>query len=270
MNEQITPEVDDVEAHGLKEIAAGIVTVGAISTGGVALAASSGPSVPPSPIVQQAADDATAAAGHATGAITTLAADATGLAGHAADNAKATAASELTATEAFVDATRNTADRVVADNVSSIDRAVSDAARTAFSTANLVVTTAQGEVKTATDTATRTANTAQETANRTATTATSTALSVVRMVQDLANHWNVDVAVFGASVAADGSLTKPGGTITLTDGTGGVLATADIHDGTATLRFTTPSGSGSLTLHYPGDGLWGPTQLPLQLPPTAL
>jgi hypothetical protein len=282
MDEQFTPEqVDDVEAHGLKEIAAGIAAVGAVSTGGAAMAAMSGPSIPPAPIVQQARDDVTTMAGHATGAANTLAGDA----GRAANN---TATNTVTAAHDVADPwvgfaqrtaadAQDTIDGTVAQSVGSIDRAVGDAGRLATSTANSAVstvnataTTAQRTATKAVDTASATVRNTTATVDRTAASAAATAMTVVRTVQDLANHWTVNVGVAGAAAKAAGSLTNPSGTVTLTDSTGGVLASADIHDGNATLSFVTPAGGGTFTLHYPGDGLFGPTQLPLHLPPHAI
>jgi hypothetical protein len=260
MNEQVTPEqVDDVEAHGFKDIAIGIAAAGAVSTGGAAFAAMSGPSIPPVPIVEQARDDAQATAADATGAASTLAADAATFATHTTANARTIADNELRDASTFLTSTRDSIDETVARTVPSIDRTIDSTARTAVRTVNDTKATATSTVASVSDTATRTATSAE-----------ASALSVVSMVEDLANHWTVNVGVFGAKVGADGSITNPGGTITLTDSTGGVLATADIHDGQANLSFTTPAGGGTLTLHYPGDGLFGPTQQTLHLPAPAL
>jgi hypothetical protein len=257
MNEQQTPvEIDDVEAHGLKEIAAGIVAAGAVTTGVAgAVHVNPLPGMRPPGAVEQIRDDATRTAGHATAAANTLAADATQTAGHASAAAHGIADPTVARVQATIASTLGAVDKIVADTMPNIDRTVESTARTATSTANSTVATARS-----------TAASAETTALRTAASAEATALSVISTVQDLANHWTVNVGVLGASAKADGSLTNPGGTITLTDSTGGVLATADIHDGRATLSFVTAAGSGTLTLHYPGDGLWAPTQLPLHLP----
>jgi hypothetical protein len=246
MNEQQTPvEIDDVEAHGLKEIAAGIVAAGAVTTGVAgAVHVNPLPGMRPPGAVEQIRDDATRTAGHATAAANTLAADATQTAGHASAAAHGIADPTVARVQATIASTLGAVDKIVADTVPNIDRTVESTARTVTSTANSAAATARS----------------------TAAAAETTALSVISTVQDLANHWTVNVGVLGASAKADGSLTNPGGTITLTDSTGGVLATADIHDGRATLSFVTAAGSGTLTLHYPGDGLWAPTQLPLHLP----
>lgn len=283
MNEQqLTPEeLEDVEAHGLKEIAAGIAAVGAISTGGAAMAAMSGPAIPPAPIVEQARDDALGAAGHATGALGQLGRDAGTLAEHATENARGIAdplvlAAQNTVTDTgrfatdTVESTRVAVDRAVDETVGNIDTFVNDTARFATTTANATLATAATTLSSTKATVDRTVAPIQRTIESTTTGAVATALTVVNTVEDLANHWTVNVGVLGASAKAEGSLTHPSGTVTVSDGMGGILATADIKDGHATLTFETPAAGGSFTLHYPGDGTWAPSSQVLHLPPSAL
>ena len=59
MDEQFAPEIEDVEAHGLKEIAVGLAAAGVVSTGaaGIALASASTPGLRPPAAVEQAEND---------------------------------------------------------------------------------------------------------------------------------------------------------------------------------------------------------------------
>lgn len=280
--QQLTPEeLEDVEAHGLKEIAVGIAAAGVMGSGGAALAAMSGPSIPPVPIVEQARDDAMAAAGHATGAVGQIQRDAGTLAEHATSNARDiadplvlaaqnTAADTVRFAEDTVTSTRATVDRTADAAIGNIDRAVDSTARYATSTASSAVATATSTVTSTKDTVDRTVAPIQRTAESTVETAAATALTVVRSVEDLANHWTVDVGVLGVSASGEGSVTHPSGTVSVSDGMGGILASADIHDGRATLTFETPAAGGTFTLHYPGDGSWAPSTQILHLPPSAL
>lgn len=272
MTEQkLTPEeLEDVEAHGLKEIAAGIATVGAMSTGGAAFAAMSGPAIPPAPIVQQARDDAMTAVGHAQEAADTLSRDVNNLATNAVTNTRGvvdpivvntmTLADEtLREANATLTSTRNTVDRTTTAAIGSIDEAVDSTARYATATVNATRGTAESTLATA-----------ERTVGETVTSAAATAISVVRSVQDLANHWNVEVGVFGAEASAEGSISTPSGTVSVADGSGSVLATADIRDGRATLSFNTPPAGGTFTVHYSGHDAWAPSTQVLHLPPSAL
>lgn len=268
--QQLTPEeLEDVEAHGLKEIAAGIATVGAISTGGAAVAAMSGPAIPPAPIVQQARDDAMTAVGHAQESVGTLSRDAATLAEHGVANARAAvdpivantmtlAGDAVRQANATITSTRDTVDRTAEAAVGNIDEAVASTASYATATANSARETAEATVASA-----------ERTAEATVAYAAATAISVVRTVEGMANHWNVDVSVFGAEAKAQGSLTHPSGTVSVSDGSGRVLATADVKDGMATLSFETPAAGGTVTLHYPGNDTWAPSTQVLHCPPHA-
>lgn len=280
--QQLTPEqLEDVEAHGLREIAVGIAAAGVMGSGGAALAAASGPSIPPVPIVEQARDDAMAAAEHATGAVSQLGRDAGTLAEHATANAHGivdpvvlaaqnTAADTVRFAEDTVSRTRTAVDRTADAAISNVDRTIDSTARYATSTASSTVATVTSTVTATKDTVNRTVAPIQRTVESTAQSAIASALTVVRTVEDLADRWTVEVGVLGAEVSARGSLTNPSGTVSVSDGMGRVLATADIRDGHATLSFDTPAASGSLTIHYPGDGTWGPSTQVLHLPPSAL
>lgn len=261
MDEQFAPEVDidDVEAHGLKEIAMGLAAAGVVTTSAAGIAqasfSTSAPGMRPPAVVEQARNDIDQLTRDATAAANTLSDDAKSTADHAGAAAvKTTQDTARTALGAVAD-TRTKADAVIASTVGNIDEAVAQTARYATSTANTAQATAQSEV-----TAVRSK------ADATVASTYATTIAVLGAVQDLANHWVVNVGVLGAGAGAEGSITHPGGTVTLTDGTGGVVATADIHDGKAILSFDTPATGGTFHLNYPGDPLYGPTQQAWHLP----
>jgi hypothetical protein len=253
-------DLDDVEAHGLREVAAA-ASIGAavIGAGGAAFAASASGSapVPRTPaIVQQLSHDAQQTAGHATGGASAIAGDATA-------DARTLAGHTLTDAHQVADPTVHTASQ----DVSTI---ANDATALAHDVSAVAAHTASSEIDAATHAARGAVGTATDTAGRATKTADMLERSVLRIANATVNAvgrgWDLSFDVLGANVGGDGNMLKPTGRVYVTDANGNTLATTKIGHGKATLHLDAIGQDKKLTIHYSGDASFASTTLQWQPP----
>ena len=256
---QTIDELDDVEGHGLREVAAGAAIGAAVlGAGGVAFAAtaSSGPGpapmmLKPPTIVSQTQDDANTLVNDATSGARGLAAqtlsDTQGVTGQTLAQVNSIAAPVVTtandavggatnlATQTANDATTLTGHTVTAAT-GIVDQAVTNTLNTVGSVEHTALTTADAAVKTATDTVSS---------------VESTAISVVNAVQDrVGQGWTLNLSILGENVGTGGNMLTPSGTVTVFDSDGTQVASANVINGAATVSFAAAGQAKSYTIHY--------------------
>ena len=283
MDENITSQpapddvLDDVEGHGLREVAVGVSAAAVLGTGGMAIAGMTSTANVVGPGVQPVVSDTTHLTGHtasgASGIVGTTASDAGVL---TRDSART--ANDLTrpvVSRALIVANRELgiAGTEVKDAVRLADNAVAGSVELAGTTARSAVDIADHDVSVATATVKSTENTATNTVARTETSAVKTAggavvtvnkttIKVINVARTIAGDWSMNVSILGATADAGGPSpvsTHPSGTVRLTDATGHLLASASIHNGVATLHFQGATAHQTLTLHYPGSVSFSPS-----------
>jgi len=246
-----TDEFDDVEGHGLREVAAAAgIGAAVLGAGGVAMAASAGHGPGPAPmmlkpptIVSQTQDDANQLVTdttHGVGGVTnqTLS-DTEALAGHTLAQVNSITAPVVTTATNTVQNATDLANQTVGDTTTLADHAISGATaivnqteRTAFSAVDSTVKTATQQVSSV----------------------ESTAISVVTATEDkVGQGWTLDLSILGDQVSTGGNMLKPSGTVTVLDSTGTALASAKVVNGAATVSFDAAGHSGSYTIHYAGN-----------------
>jgi hypothetical protein len=268
MREQIdnpypsTDELDDVEGHGLREVAAAAgIGAAVLGAGGGAVAATAGHGPGPAPmllkpptIVSQTQDDANQ-----------LVTDAVRGVGGVANQT-------LNDTEALTGHTLAQVNSITAPVVTVATNTAQSAHDLATTTAGDATTLAGHEVTAATvivsqtersalDTVASTERTAFTLADSTLKTATrevssveSTAISVVTATENkVGQGWTLDLSIVGERVSTGGNVLSPSGTATVFDSTGKALASAKVVNGAATLSFDAAGHSGSYTIHYAGS-----------------
>jgi hypothetical protein len=285
--DELTDAIDDVEAHGLREVAAA-ATIGAavIGAGGAALAAGHGSNPTPGPktpaIVQQALDDSRQLANDA--------ADGAGQLGQSAkSDAQLVAGHTLTAVHSAVDPTVHqvsgtvhgvaTAVTSIAQDVSSFasqtaGSAIHTAGTTAGNAEALATKTAGGAVTTATQTAGKTIDSASQIAvdkvdrvNTTVRGVRGAAINLVSATQDKVNRgWNLSFDVLGEKVSIGGNMLTPTGTLSIVNAKGHTLATAKIGHGTCSIHLSAIGQDKTVTVQYSGDNLYAPTTLQWHTP----
>jgi hypothetical protein len=248
---QSSDELDDVEGHGLREVAAA-ATIGAavLGAGGAAVAAtaSHGPGplptmIKPPTIVSQTQDDANT------------------LAANAASGATGVANQTLSDTEALTGHTLAQVNSIAAPVVTIATNTAQGATNLATQTAHDATTLAGHEVTAATAIVNQTERTAFSTADSAVKTVTnqvssveSTTMSVVKSTEDkVGKGWTLDLSILGAHVSTGGNMLSPSGTVTVIDSDGHTVATARVVNGAATVSFDAAGHSGSYTIHYAGN-----------------
>jgi hypothetical protein len=230
-------ELDDVEAHGLREVAAA-ATIGAavVGAGGAALAAAHTP-VPKTPaIVQQASADAHDLASHAADGSFELAGQLGSDTGRAVRH-----------TGAAADPTADPAGRTAAGAVHGVAAAATglaqDATQLSVHTASRTVTTASGTERYAVRTAAHEVATVQ-----------ATTIRVVSATRSIVDHgWDLQLSVVGADASSRGAVLSPTGRITVSDAAGNILARARIRDGVCAVHLTALGENLSVRIEYPGS-----------------
>ena len=266
-------ELDDVEGHGLREVAAaagiGAVVLGA---GGAAMAATASHSSEPVPmmlkpptIVSQTQSDAntllTDATGGAGGVANQTLNDSEALAGHALAQVNSIAAPVVTTAtntvagvEKLATQTADDATTLAGHEVTAATTIVNQTERTALDTVNSTERTALATVAATEHTALTTADSAVKTATSQVTTVESTAVNVVNATVDkVGKGWTLDLSILGAHVATGGNMLSPSGTVTVTDTDGHTVGTANVANGAATVSFAAAGHSGQYTIHYAGN-----------------
>ena len=258
---QNTDELDDVEGHGLREVAAAAgIGAAVLGAGGVAFAASASHSDPvpamikPPSIVAQTQNDArqliTDATGGAGGVANQTLDDTKALAGHALAQVNSTLAPVVTTASNTVQGTENLATQTVNDTTTLANHEVT----AATTLVNQTEQSALDTVASTEHTAFTTADNVLNKATTKVTTVESTALSVVNATLDkVGQGWTLDVAVLGDHVQTGGNMLTPSGIVTVTDSDGHTLGSANVANGTATVSFNAAGYSGHYTIHYAGN-----------------
>ena len=273
-----TEGIDDVEAHGLREVAAA-ASIGAavVGAGGVAMAASHTP-VPKMPaIVQDVVDDSQQLARHTTEGASGLAADAKAdssqLAGHTLGATKEITSPVVSQVNRTVgDATdfagstvtgvQSTASRTIAGVSSTVDGVAGSAINLASGVEKTAVNTADQQVKAVT----KTAGTTVGTATKTVSGVESSVLKVVSATESAVNRgWTIDVDVLGAGVGGSGTTLTPTGDVWVTSSDGTTLARTTLGHGKAAINLTALGQDRSITIHYSGDKSFAPSTLTFSL-----
>ena len=280
-------DIDDVEAHGLREVAAAAgIGAAVIGAGGVALAAGAGTNPTPGPrtpaIIQQALDDtrqlADDAREGASGLADSARSDANMLAGHTLASAHQLA--DPTVNQVTGEVNTVTATTVgLAGDVTSLAAGTAGAAaqlatKTAGNTVHVVATTAGAAIDTATDAADSAVNTATTAAANTVHKATTTvdgvretAITVVGATVDKVNRgWDLSLNVLGDNVSTGGNMLTPSGKVAIKDETGHTLASAKVINGKAKVHLSAFGQNRTLTIHYGGDSNFAASTLHWQVP----
>lgn len=266
-------DLDDVEGHGLREIAAGVGTA-AIVVGGAATFASQATHsaiVPPRPqvpsVVSQLASDTTTLTGHAVSG-------ATGIADDAVAGAKSLVDPTLNQVASQVDSTLATAKGDVTATTQWARGVANYATTTVANTTGPAVQAADAITKNITHYAGQVAGDAVSLAGSAVGATTNlvgqqvksiigTTLQVTATAQSLVNNagWTLGVSVLGDHVGTDGKVLSPTGVVSITDASGNAIASMHLADGKCTITLATSVIGGTLTMHYPGDALYGPSTL---------
>ena len=280
--DELTDVIDDVEAHGLREVAAA-ATIGAavIGAGGVALAASHGSPQTPGPrtpaIVQQALDDSrqlTHDASQGAGQLAdSVGGDATTIAGHAVSAVHTAVDPTLQqvgglASDVKTDATALAQD-IATFATTTAGGAVNTATQTADKAVNAATAIATDKVDTATtlatnklDTATTLATNKVDQIGATVAGIHSTAISLVSATADKVNRgWDLSFNVLGDNVKTGGNMLTPSGTVSVIDSRGHTLASAKVIDGACSIHLSALGQNKTVTVHYSGDRHFGPSTL---------
>jgi len=270
---QPTPDdvLDDVEGHGLREVAVGVSAAAVLGTGGIAAASMHSAGHLMGPGAQSVASDTSHLAGHtAHGAgdiAGTTASDAGQLGSDSASTAHDVADPTVSRTAVVSRRLLDIAGTEVADAGRLASNAVTGAVGLTDAVATGAVGMTEQEVARATTTVKTTENTATsavgraegsavKTADGAISTVNKTTIKVIKVARTVAGDWSMNVSVLGATIDGSGPSplsTHPEGTIRLTDATGHLLASATLHNGAATLQFQGVTAHQTLTLHYPGS-----------------
>jgi hypothetical protein len=257
---QSTEELEDVEAHGLREVAAAAgIGAAVLGAGGAALAASGSSHVGPAPVMPRVPSVSAASAaaqqnplvGATTGFVNDVAGPATDYAGaitsYTTDTVNPvvtpvehTATSTVGATENLatktVSATENLATTTVTNTTNTVDRELSGV----LTPTKIFITSVEGSALKLGGAVADTAGGTAALAVKTAGAAADTAGGTVKYAEDIvALHLQVSVS---------GQATNPNGTITVTNLNGHTIAQANVENGVATVRID-PRQAATINFH---------------------
>lgn len=258
-------ELDDVEAHGLREIAAG-VGAAAIIGGGVAA------------VVAQTGSSASFASPDSS---ITLTPDVTQLAAHETDSLAGTTQAAVDRLAAETDAATTTAkaateatDRAVTGASATVGNVAAAAGLTTISAhaggtsvevgtdaLKVVDTTKATAVNTADKTVAKTVATEKQAVSK----VSQTAVHLVSSTRSVAG-WALGLKVMSTEVQVQGVHLNPIGQISVTDATGAVVGSATLSNGGATIHITAAHTGATFTIHYPGDAGHGASSLTWSVP----
>ena len=272
-----TTDEDDVEAHGLKEMAVGLSVAATI--GGAAAAVGTQalqPQVKLPGFVQQAVSDANELAGNAADGATEFAQDsvgstrdfAGGVAGDAIDMAGNVASTTISTVNQKVNQNLDRATEIADGALSTAGSHVDTTFDTAGNTRDMALDLTGDVASTASTVAGNTARTAKEAATDAAIGTTKTAIEVVGYARSVVGGWSMDVKVLGGNVHAGGDALAPSGTVTVTDSKGNVVTSATLKDGKCTLHLQGAGADASYTLNYGGDLTFATSILNHRVPST--
>lgn len=259
---QNVDELDDFEAHGLREVAAAAgIGAAVLGAGGIAMASGGGGAhpVPQNRIVSNAVHGADQLAGDATHG-------ATALAQQTAGDAAAFGGQTVSDTEAFtqpeVSLATNTADSTTTYALARTDAAEHTAMQTAGGVETLTFRTADGAERTTFSTA----GGAEGTATTEVSSVESTTLRIEKATYDAVDKgWTLELNVLGIDAKTGGNMLVPNGEVTIVDANGHTIASTGVVDGRAILRVATTSTDN--LIHYAGTQHFRASKLPW-LPPT--
>jgi hypothetical protein len=242
---QTLDELDDVEGHGLKEVAAAAgIGAAVLGAGGAALAATSAAHITPRtpPLVQQTQRDGGGTTGDTTDHAGTFAAS-------AAHNATSFASAETTGANALaanqIHASTTTVHTTADGAVSTVSALHSSAARTVGATEGSSMRTVSATQQSAGSTVSAT----ERSAMSSATTVAQTSVKVTNAVSDRVNKgWDLQISVLGQNTATKGAPVD--GTITITNHLGSVVASSTVHNGIALVHVTGAGSDKSFTVHF--------------------
>lgn len=269
--DELTDVIDDVEAHGLREVAAA-ASIGAavIGAGGAALAASHGSAPTPGPrtpaIVQQALDDSRQLAQDASQGAGQLAhsvtGDATTTTGHAVKAVHTAVDPTLQQVSGFTHDVATDATNLAHDVAGFATTTAGTTVRTATQTADKTVKTATGIATTEVDAATTVVNNKVDQVDATVAGVRSTAISLVSATVDKVNQgWNLNFNVLGDNVQTGGNMLAPSGTLSIVNDQGRTLASAKVANGVCSIHMAAFGQRRTVTIHYSGDRRFAPSSM---------
>jgi hypothetical protein len=262
-------DLDDVEGHGMREVAAGLGAAAVLAGGGTAAAAAIGvhPSLPhlssPTPSISNPIDTVDRTTDWAIGmsrdtrdgaldSAATLASGATALAGHEVTTTSATASGVLAGTERTAGSVLDASGQLVRDEARIAGQAVGSTGATAVTVTRGAVTTTNAVASGTSTMATSTASGATTDAVRKAATVLTLTTSTVNALETtiVATVETLDPQA-GAGASGMGS----DGWVTFSLG-GENIASVQISDGQATITVKTASLGGKvLQAVYSGDAI---------------
>lgn len=262
--------VDDVEAHGLREVAIG-VSAAALIGGGVAAVVSQTNSTPSFAgtsaieLTPSTTDLAAKTTGSLTDSVTAgdLASRTVSAAERFADR-EDSAINRLASSNPTVGTVQQGTDNLLSVNAagssvvvnSDVTKKVDATAANALDTTGTVASASVSAVNTTknytTETADHTVAATESSALKNLHKAEATAIHIVSSTRLVMGGWATSVKILGTEIQGNVQL-LPTGEVTIKDGSGAVVGSATLHNGTCTIQIAAAHVGSSFTLHYPGD-----------------
>jgi hypothetical protein len=268
-------DLDDVEGHGLKEVAAGLGAAALLAGGGAAAAAaSSGPSVSvhPSGVTISTGTVLSDPVGTADRTTDQAISDVRGVRDAAVTAAGNLAGQTLSRAGSTVASTEHTATQAIDATVGLAKADVAAAGQIAANATHWAASTTQATISPTMHTTQSTASSAVNTAGSTATAASNAASNTVReadrkvatvlsvVTSTTANGVHTATATLKAVNAGAGVDARSAGGWILVKAGDTVLAQVHLTGGTATASWTAPVvGGHSVTVSYTGDNIFAPS-----------
>lgn len=268
--------IDDVEAHGLREVAAG-VGAAALIGGGVAAFASqthghTSFANPPSASriasdTAQSADDVTDLAGMFGRVALTTASSAPQRATHLVHQGVSAARFDVQSEASSVGVGGGSGAEIADVSITALgtsvqlrSNAINESESTASAASTSAVEAVDASVRTVESTkawVTQSAGSVfgktMTAAAKTATRAEATAIHVVSGARTLAEGWSIGLKVLGTDIHSNVNALSATGVVTVTDSSGNVIGQATLSNGGCTLHIVGAQSGATFTLYYPGD-----------------
>lgn len=291
-------EMDDVEAHGLKELGAAVGAAAVIAGGVAAMTVDSGTasaaggagagihSVTQAPeasanvgstgasvsdiaakvdaaVAKTTADvsDVARRVSPAAGAAVKAVGDAASHTVHASVNALGTKL-DVTADTKALDNAVDLTDSAVGGVAATVNKTVDNVKSTVSKTVdqvNKTVDAAKTTVKTTTGKVTGAVKGTLGAATTTVKNVESSAIHIVSGVRLVNGNWTIGFKILGTDVHTNAL--NPTGLVTITDAAGHVVGSTTMHNGAGTIEIANASSGAVFTLHYPGDAAHGSATL---------
>lgn len=262
--------VDDVEAHGLREVAIG-VSAAALIGGGVAAVVSQTGSTPSfaGTSAIELTPSTTELAAHTAGSVTdsVKASDLTSRTVSAAQrfaDREDSAINALASSNPTVGSVQQGTDNLLSvsaagssvvvnsDVNKKVDATTADALNTTGTVASASVSAADTTKNYATETAGHTVANTESSALKNLHKAEATAIHIVSSTRLVMGGWATSVKILGTEIQGNVAL-LPTGEVTVKDSSGAVVGSATLHNGTCTIQIAAAHVGSTFTLHYPGD-----------------